>query len=144
MELSRNKILLIAFKETWWNQRTNVQEAARKEQTFKRVSDSLNSVVAAGWASGGALDAKFFEISSEILTKFDAVLKPENIGQTMRQFIPMGVPSMIENFLDNVNLKIEGPHLVQVSSVDRKLTNSIGCNLLKTSRHPSAIYCQGC
>ena len=45
-----------------------------------------------------------------------AALKPENIAMTMRSFIPMGITAMIENFIGNVNLAAEGPHLLQVTN----------------------------
>ena len=51
--------------------------------------------------------------NSNVLCHF-AALKPENIAMTMRNFIPMGITAMIENFIGNVNLTTEGPHLLQV------------------------------
>lgn len=42
-------------------------------------------------------------------------MRPENIGQTMRQFIPMGMPQMIEGFLDKVDMAVDGPHLLQAA-----------------------------
>lgn len=45
-----------------------------------------------------------------------AALKPENIAMTMRSFIPMGITAMIENFIGNVNIAAEGPHLLQVTN----------------------------
>ena len=52
---------------------------------------------------------------SNVLCPF-AALKPENIAMTMRSFIPMGITAMIENFIGNVNLAAEGPHLLQVTN----------------------------
>lgn len=42
-------------------------------------------------------------------------MKPENIGHTIRQFIPMGSIPMIEGFMDKLNITTDGPQLLQVS-----------------------------
>ena len=41
--------------------------------------------------------------------------KPEKIGHTMRLLMPMQEDSMILKQLDNVNLMVDGPQLLQVS-----------------------------
>mmetsp|Transcript_3788 Transcript_3788/g.4346 ORF Transcript_3788/g.4346 Transcript_3788/m.4346 type:complete len:104 (+) Transcript_3788:77-388(+) len=46
---------------------------------------------------------------------FQKMMKPENIGATMRHFIPMGVNSMVENFIEHVNIATDGPHLLQAA-----------------------------
>ena len=43
-------------------------------------------------------------------------MKPENIGSTIRQFMGMGGGSMVEGFMDKVNIGADGGHLLQVSS----------------------------
>ena len=42
-------------------------------------------------------------------------MKPENIGSTIRQFMGMGGGSMVEGFIDKVNIGTDGGHLLQVS-----------------------------
>ena len=44
-------------------------------------------------------------------------MKPENIGHTMRQFIPLGgqAAAMSEIFIDKVNMQIDGGQLMQAS-----------------------------
>ena len=44
-------------------------------------------------------------------------MKPENIGATMRQFIPMGGGPMIENFIDKIDILKDGGQLMQVSKL---------------------------
>ena len=45
------------------------------------------------------------------------VMKPENIGSTIRQFMGMGGGSMVEGFMDKVNINTDGGHLLQVSAI---------------------------
>lgn len=42
-------------------------------------------------------------------------MKPENIGNTFRQFIPMGINPMLENFIDKVNFSVDGGQLLQAA-----------------------------
>ena len=42
-------------------------------------------------------------------------MKPDKIGSTIRQFIPMGIAPMVDGFLDKVDMTVEGPQLLQVS-----------------------------
>lgn len=39
-------------------------------------------------------------------------MKPENIAQTLRNFISMGQPQMLEGFIDKVDMAQDGGQLV--------------------------------
>ena len=43
-------------------------------------------------------------------------MNPKNLPTTLRQFISMGMGAMVGTGLDKVNLAVEGPQLLQVSS----------------------------